>query len=171
MAEPTSAAEAAERDTDGAFPLRKRPIPDQLDYFGEKLGAQLGVEGLPRDTAIAIAAAVAAAVVNLGAIATQVRALLAERDQLRVRLADIGELADKLHAAQARANAAKAVIASMQDDWLAYDADTRNAACDEANAADAPLCDAQDVWFAAAERYRTVRPADDSTREEGVGDG
>lgn len=49
--------------------LRKRPIPDQLDYFSERLAALLDGAKLDRDTLIAIGATV----VNLGAIAAQLR--------------------------------------------------------------------------------------------------
>lgn len=54
--------------TDGRFPLRHRPLPDQLDYYAEKLAAQIDTT-LPRDTLLAIGAAV----VGLGAIAAKLR--------------------------------------------------------------------------------------------------
>lgn len=54
---------------DGRVPLRQRSIPDQLDHFGNKLGGLLDRANLDRDMLIVIGAAV----VNLGAIAAQLR--------------------------------------------------------------------------------------------------
>lgn len=51
-------------------PIRQRPIPDQLDYFSTKLAGLLDGAKLERETLIIIGAAV----VNIGAIAAQLRA-------------------------------------------------------------------------------------------------
>ena len=59
----------AVRQTGEAVPLQKRPIPDQLDYFAEKLAAQINPGEVPREAIIAMGAAV----VGLGAIATELR--------------------------------------------------------------------------------------------------
>jgi hypothetical protein len=66
------------RQTDEPVPLRKRPIPDQLDYLGEQLAAQMNPGDIPRDTLIAMGAAI----VNMGAIATELRKRAAEQPPL-----------------------------------------------------------------------------------------
>lgn len=56
-------------DDAAPVPLRQRSIPDQLDYFGDKLAAQLDTQTVPRDALIAMGAAI----VGMGHIATVLR--------------------------------------------------------------------------------------------------
>jgi hypothetical protein len=79
---------------DGRVPLRQRSIPDQLDHFGDKLGGLLDGANLDRDMLIVIGAAV----VNLGAIAAQLRkqgdqlaAATARAEKAEARVAELGE--------------------------------------------------------------------------------
>lgn len=67
-------AHESETSTSEPVPIRQRPIPDQLDHFSEKLAGLLDRE-LDREALIAIGAAV----VNLGAIAAQLRAEAKEK--------------------------------------------------------------------------------------------
>lgn len=53
----------------GQVPLRQRPIPEQLDYFAEKLAAQINPGDVPREAIIAMGATI----VGIGAIATELR--------------------------------------------------------------------------------------------------
>lgn len=68
-----------------SIPLHRRPIPDRLDYFSTRLAEQIDFKKLPHDAIIAIAAAV----INLGTMATETRALQAEREQLTARVAQL----------------------------------------------------------------------------------
>jgi len=100
---------------DGRVLLRQRPIPDRCDYLAAQLAPHIEPKTMPREALIAVSAAI----VNLGAIGAEVRTLLADlaaataraeqaearvsaltelvadvgrdNDQLRARLAEIGE--------------------------------------------------------------------------------
>ena len=83
---------------EGAVPLRKRPIPDRLDYHAKQLALQLDpAAGLPRATFAAIGGAVLGigmAVAELRDQAAEVdrlRGVEAEHDRLRARLGETRE--------------------------------------------------------------------------------
>lgn len=89
-------------------PIRQRPIPDQLDYFSTKLAGLLDGAKLERETLITIGAAV----VNIGALAAQLRKQEADRNAVEAQLAETS--ADSAQW-QARAVTAERELAELRE--------------------------------------------------------
>jgi hypothetical protein len=65
--------------------LRRRPLPDQLDYLSDKLATHVDPAKVPRDALIAIGAAI----VHMGVIAAELRKAAAAADQSLQQLRDL----------------------------------------------------------------------------------